>query len=375
MVAFQSRVQAGNIAANIAGDFGELPALPVAAATIYQLLSGQAANQRGQGEALERWLREQRAGVVAGGIAAFDWPGPAEGAGNRSRRIRFDATADVAAAVARITDSNLLARGGVHELELEVRSVGEPSLVLSRAAADPARLPLRYRAGSADLTLPYGQVGLLRIDARADFGLVEAIDAGRMGQVPVSVLASSAASGGQAGGFSPVMATTDRGMVVWFRTDGTSIGAAPAGKGYNGYANVPGTGCAMRAARIETHVAGAFGGTGAATNATRTLPVAYRGGTIGALYASASQVGSDGSLTFPQWTGLPAGAQVFGATARALATRAIPAGATGINGADAASGWSFASWRAPQGVTDWTPAPIAQTSAAWISFSWVEVPG
>lgn len=300
------------------GALRELDTFDLNSATPYAVLAGLADDMPDADLAWARWHGEIRTGAISGGVLTYLWPAAgSEESVNRTSVLLAPATANCQIAVETITDVAILDRGQHRRrIVMMVRNTLAPSLVVSLAPAAAGRIPLRYAAGTGDLTIPFGETGVFEIDIMPTFGLVrEAYLAGADVPSMIAFVQSGGGASPTTTTFQPVLRRLhDPVVVVAHRTTGTAI-TKPSGKGYVWPDTAELTagvhafgGGAMLVGLSEDHTAdGVFDNIGSFTNANAARALAMRGCDILAVHVN-SGVGT--TLAWEQLASLPAGARI-----------------------------------------------------------------
>lgn len=302
--------------------YEKLDHLDLSPATIYAVLVGEANDAPDQGLALELWENGVVDGTISGGVLTARWPADTPELANLPSRVKSDATANVAIAIAKITDAGLIAAQATrrYRRQFVIRNTLPGTLTVSLAGTDAARLPIRYASGVANLAVPHGQYGVIDVDVWPTFALVRsAYLAGKDDPAIISFVLDG-------GGFSPTTSTFqpvlrqlyDPVIVVAHRTTAGNP-ALPAGKGYDartegGFtagAHTVGVGGVRLAISADHGADGVFDNVGSFTNAAVLRIMALRGCDVHSVYVES---GSSASLAWDHLINLPAGARVFGVT-------------------------------------------------------------
>ena len=365
---------------------GRVP-LPLAPAKPRDVLTGEADRAPSPDLALWDWLSKVRSGTITANVATLDWPDDGAGAGHPGVTL-FEASASFALALPDL-DVDMAAMGARrYQRTAIVRNVLLPSINMTPGVTG---VPLRF--SSTPLLL--GRYYRVAIDYLTPLGFatVAVTDLGdSLPPFMLQLLTNSAAPQTQISSFDPYLYLADRVVFMPVRLNGQSI-VTPAGKGYtpkagNGFDAAQdnrlllGTTQAAKMLVSDARAAdGPFGGTGQATNAQVVAAIALRKGEFS---QHGGLVGTDDTIEFSSFTGLPAGAVVYGFTLCAQNQNPRPVGATALlkpNGDlteawNATQGWFHSLWKASPVGGVWAPAPVTLGGGAanWLSMTVVAIP-
>lgn len=364
---------------------GRVP-LPLAPAAVRDVLTGEADRAPSPDLALWDWLSKVRTGTITANVAPLDWPNDGAGASHPSVTA-FEASASFSLALPEL-DVDMAAMGARrYQRTAIVRNVALPSLNMTPGVTG---VPLRFP--STPLLL--GRYYLVTVDYFTPLGFATVAVQDLGDSTPpfmLQLLANAAAPQTQIPSFDPYLYVADRVLFMPIRIDGQAI-PAPAGKGYthlSGNGLDPAqdnrlliTGASAKMLVSDARAAdGQFGGTGLATNADIVAAIAIR---KGAFSQHGALGGTDDTVEFPSFTGLPAGAVVYGFTVCAQNANPRPVGATALIRPDSSptegwvsgQGWFHSAWRASPAGGVFAPAPVNLPggAASWISLAAVAVP-
>lgn len=374
------------VLAETSGSKTKLSALAVDPASIFDVLTGEADRAPSPDLALWDWLSKIRTGTIVDNTATLDWPDDGAGAGYSSITL-FEVSAAFSLVLPTL-DVDMAAMGARrYQRAFLVRNVLLPTLNMS---AGVTGVPLRL----SPTPLLLGHYYRVTIDYYTPLGFasVNVTDLGdSLPPFMLQLLTNAAAPNTQISSFDPYLYLADRVVFMPVRLNGTAI-VTPAGRGYTPKAGAGfdaaqdnrlllGTTQSAKMLVSDARAAdGQFGGTGQATNAQVVAAIAIRKGEFS---QHGGLVGTDDTIEFSSFTGLPAGAVVYGFTLCAQNQNPRPVGATALlkpNGDlteawNATQGWFHSLWRASPMGGAWAPAPVTLGGAAnWLSMSIVAIP-